>query len=496
MPVSKPLNLLSLSLLAYLPASATLPTRSDNIPLTTLVPTDEDIGSTDDYSSAALSDSGVAASATASTSFRVAMATTLSTGVSASASASCSSVANLNLKLAIVNSLNSNNVNAYITGLDQDNVPVYVTPSGVCQAPAPMNTTVPRWLGSDLAISLPGNNHTTNINIPGYISSGRVSIAVGELEFGVAFTGNSNSPDTPTPNYNFVNPSFVDPSDSNYNSTWGFMELTYNKSHEFFADVSYVDFVGLPVGMKLETTNDSQSFYVPGMPHDAVNTLCDKLKNEADPWDQLCIEDSNGNPLRVISPNMLLTNTSVPSSVSNSTPFGNYWTSYVNSVWQKFGNTTAPLTIDTQAAGAGNVTCQVFGDTLNCPNAGSFSKPAAEDIFGCNSGAFEPQNDVQGAVAARLCAAFNRATLLLDEGDIQPFADPSRYYSTTPNNLYSKHVHELELQGKGYAFSFDDVEPDWRDENNEGNTDNVAGIIQVSNAKKLTVYVDGMGSLG
>ena len=321
------LPLWSLSILAYLPGSTTLPTRPDGMPLTTIVSTGEDLVSDDDFCSVPLASGSVAVTSTTSISRRT------------STTASCSSVAALNLQLAIVNSLDSSNVNAYITGLDQNNVPVYVTPDGVCQAPEPLSTSVPRWLGPDLAINLPGNNHTTHVNIPGFISSGRVSIAVGDLEFGVVSTNLSSGPvaiDSSTPEYNFVTPSVVNPHDANYNTTWGFMELTYNASDKFFADVSYVDYVGLPVGMKLET-DDDKSFYVPGMPSDAISKLCDLLKGDGDPWNRLCIEDSYGNALRVISPDMYLSNSSL------STSFENYWTSYVDRVWQESTDTGTPL---------------------------------------------------------------------------------------------------------------------------------------------------------
>jgi hypothetical protein len=191
------------------------------------------------------------------------------------------------------------------------------------------------------------------------------------------------------------------------------------------------------------------------------------------------VKNSGGTLLRVLAPNDYIS--LYPSA------FSGYYTSYVNQVWTQF--TSQPLTINTQAA-AGNVTCTVSGSTLNCNgDSRGYSKPSEADIFGCNSGPFSilsADNDVHRAVVPRLCAAFDRTTLLLNGGNIQPGLPASDYYTMLPTNYYSKLVHQYEVDGKGYAFSYDDVNPD--------GAVNQAGVVVDANPQVLTITIGGPSS--
>ena len=140
--------------------------------------------------------------------------------------------------------------------------------------------------------------------------------------------------------------------------------------------------------------------------------------------------------------------------------FPTFFQRYVDRVWQQ--HASVPLTIDTQTS-PGLVTCRTAGAELHCDGDNRpYARPSATDIFGCDSGPFsilESDNPVHRAVVPRLCAAFNRATFLLDGGEVQPKLPPSEYYTQWPHNLYSAVIHEIELDGRGYAFSYDDVTP-------------------------------------
>lgn len=187
--------------------------------------------------------------------------------------------------------------------------------------------------------------------------------------------------------------------------------------------------------------------------------------------------DANGAPIRAIAPPVLLSQQ--PGS------FPGFFQRYVNQVWDHY--TTNTLTIDTQN-GNGNVACHVVGGEMQCDgdNRG-YAKPNAEDIFGCDSGPFsilESDGAIHRAVVPRLCAAFNRGTLLLGGGDVQPALPPSSYYTTRPNNVYSEIVHAVEIEGRGYAFSYDDVSP--------SPGEDVAGAVAAADPQLLTVHVGGM----
>jgi hypothetical protein len=67
---------------------------------------------------------------------------------------------------------------------------------------------------------------------------------------------------------------------------------------------------------------------------------------------------------------------------------------------------------------------------------------------------------------------------------MQPGVHADNYYTTNvPMNWYSAFVHEEEIDGKGYAFSYDDVNPD-------GGVDQ-SGVVANRNPKLLTVVVGG-----
>jgi hypothetical protein len=198
-----------------------------------------------------------------------------------------------------------------------------------------------------------------------------------------------------------------------------------------------------------------------------------------------------------------------PSDYVASTPnaFSTYFNDYINDVWTSY--TGNALIIDTQAA-AGKVSCTVQNGLLTCAgdNRGErdehehwpiicltfalvlgYAKPTAGDIFGCNSGPFAilgSDNDVHRAIVPRLCAAFDRTTLMSSGGNIQPGLASKAYYQSAPTNWYSAFVHENEVDGKGYAFSYDDVNPD-------GDI-NQSGVVADANPQVLTVTVGGPAS--
>lgn len=108
--------------------------------------------------------------------------------------------------------------------------------------------------------------------------------------------------------------------------------------------------------------------------------------------------------------------------------------------------------------------CQVSLDTLHCNGDGrSYSKPRVAESRGYNSGPFVirgEDNDIRRAVVPRHCAAFVRSTLLLPGGNIQPSLSATTYCIGGPTMLPSELVHQYEISGIGYAFTYDDDNPD------------------------------------
>ncbi|KAI0005601.1 glycoside hydrolase family 64 protein [Xylariaceae sp. FL0662B] len=376
------------------------------------------------------------------------------------------------LKLSLVNNFEGKQLNAYITGQDTTGSIVMLSTNGSWYYPNPAGSATPVAIDGQIALPLQGKGQTTEFTLPDYMSSGRIWIAEGELQF---FTVASA---TGTPQ--LVEPSAANPSDPSAAVNWGFVELTNTEKGGIYANISFVDFVGLIMGMSL-TLGSGEVQKVQGLSGDALKSICSDLKDQAakdgQPWDEMCVTDSNGNPLRVMAPNLYL--------ASNAGAMETYYDDYSNQVWEKYGS--AKLTIDTQTD-AGKVACQVDGKQLKCDgdNRG-YPKPTVADIWGCNSGPFEileDDNDIHRAVVPRLCAAFTRSTLLVDGGDVQPSSSvgSDSYYQNDPTNHYSRIVHKYEVDGKGYAFSYDDVNPDGQNE---------AGVVSGLDPTTLELTIGG-----
>ncbi|CRG92952.1 hypothetical protein PISL3812_10050 [Talaromyces islandicus] len=267
----------------------------------------------------------------------------------------------------------------------------------------------------------------------------------------------------------------MDPLDPNAKIQWAFIELTYLATDDVFANLSYVDFVSLALGISLESANGTQTAL--GIRADGVTNICNDLRHQAtltgQPWDQLCVTDSANHVLRVLSPTSYLSR--------QPTAFQDYYRDYVDRVWEEYSHRA--LLLKTQSS-AGDVECIVSGSLLRCDGDNRpYERPTAADIFGCNSGPFalaEDDNEVHRAVVPILCAAFTRSTL--SGSNTQPSSDPTTYYNTSPTNFYSKLVHDYELDGRGYAFAYDDVNP---------TGENQAGLLLCSHPRSLTITVGG-----
>ena len=376
------------------------------------------------------------------------------------------------LPLSFINNFGGAAINAYVTGLDTNNNIVLLQPDGTWFTPPSTSATTPQAIVGNIAIPIGGQGSKLNINLPDYISAARIWFAAGELNFYVV-NGADGKP-------SLVEPSSANPNDPSAGVNWGFVELTWTPNGGLYANISYVDFVGLILGMSM-VAGDGTTQSAQGLQADAVASICRDLAAQASsdgqPWDQLCLADSSGTPLRVIAPNDYIS--------TNPNAWNDYYTEHINAVWTQYAS--QPLTIDTQAA-AGKVACTVSSSNglLTCEgdNRG-YAQPTVADIWGCNSGPFAIEagdNAVHQAVVPRLCAAFIRTTLLLEGGDVQPALPSTSYYSVGPTNWYSQAVHKYEVNNIGYAFSYDDVNP-------EG--ENQSGVVADADPQLLTITIGG-----
>lgn len=371
------------------------------------------------------------------------------------------------LQIALQNTTTSSVVYAYVTGqaINNGNALMLLESDGrtVYYPPSPSATGTP--LGANCAIPLGGPGSTTTITIP-QIAGGRIWFSIGApLTFLV------------NPGPGLVEPSVTNPSDPNIGIRWDFCEFTYNAS-QIYANISYVDFASIPISLAL--TNAAGAVQkISGMGTNGLDTICANLiaQHNADGagWNQLVVTSGGAN-LRALSPNNGI--------VMNSSLFAGYFQPYVNQVWSKYSGQS--LTVDTQASW-GSVNGTVSGGTLNFPGVGSFAQPSAADIFSCSTGPFANAAGEFGALIARISAAFNRSTLLTDT-DQPDGENPANYYKNAITNHYARIVHATNLDGRGYAFPYDDVAPN-------GGVDQ-SGYVADPNPTLLTVAVGGGTATG
>lgn len=372
------------------------------------------------------------------------------------------------LNIALQNATSSGTVYAYITGsaIDNNNALFLLQADGRTPyyPPQPSSTGAP--LGANCAIPLGAPGSTVNATIP-HLAGARIWFSIGAP---ITFLLNPG-PNGPA----LVEPSVTNPSDPSIDVMWDFCEFTFN-SAQLFANISYVDFVSIPISLTLTNTSGATQ-HVSGMPANGLDTVCNGLiaQNNADGagWNRLIVT-SNGANLRALSPTNGI--------VMNPSLLSGYFDGYLNQVWSQYSSTS--LNVDTQAQW-GTLSGQVSGGLLTFPGVASYAQPSSADIFGCNSGPFAPASAEKNALSARISAALNRSTLLSDPN--QPDGEnPANYYTNPVTNHYARIVHAANLDGRGYAFPYDDVAPN-------GGADQ-SGAVNDPSPALLTVAVGGAGA--
>ena len=332
------------------------------------------------------------------------------------------------LTIALQNQTSSATVYAYVTGLaiDRGNSRFLLRSDAVTPYYPASPSSIMQPLGADCAIRLGAPGSTIQARIP-HIAGGRIIFSVGQpLKFFL------------NPGPALVEPSVTNTSDPNAQLNWGFAEFTWN-ADQLYANISYVDFVSIPIALTLNTRS-SGTKHVSGMSPSGLQQVADGLRQQQQkdgrPWGQLIVNRTGTNQvLRVLSPNQGL--------VTNSNLFSGYYDGYVTQVFQRLAGTT--ITIDTQAS-FGAIRSQASGNSLNF-NGSVFARPSTSDIFSCSTGPFATGSDAQrNAIIPRLAAAFNRSTLLV----ATTFPTTSnQYYQNPTTNHYSRIVHQANLDRKG-----------------------------------------------
>lgn len=371
------------------------------------------------------------------------------------------------LQTVLVNRSSTNTAYAYIIGLDVATSRwTLVTADGqsTYQPPTPGVDHTP--LAQDCAITLNAvGSPGVSVQVPRLVS-GRIFFSYNQK---LQFFMNSNG--------GFVMPSEKNASDPNINVQWSFAEFTFNNT-ELYGNISFVDTLSIPVSFELETSDGTGVQHVPGIPDGTMIRVAGSLMAQKDDdggdWDKCVYRDSGGAIVRILSPNTVVQ--------LYPTAFEHYLDTYIDAVWQKYTN--EDLIVNTQRAEWGTATGRVNGGILDFGGGMTFAKPSTQSIWSCSIPPWTTGNDEQGNITARLTAAFNRTTLLLNAN--QPNGEnPETYYKTAFTNHYSRIVHEHVFGNLGYAFPYDDVHPD-------GGI-SYEGRVQSSSPLKWTITVGMVG---
>jgi hypothetical protein len=344
------------------------------------------------------------------------------------------------MNIQLRNNSNFNPVYAFITGqaLDHNNQVCLIQSDG--KTPyypvSPPNIQSP--LQANCAIPI-APHATVTVTIP-QLAGGRIWFSVGSP---LVFLLN--------PGPALVEPSVSNPTDPSINILWSFCEFTFANG-SIYANISYVDFVSLPISLSLTPTTGAVQ-EVLGLKSTGLADIVNGLNAIGGDWAKLPFNGPNGQPLRILSPNNALV-------MNGGNLFKGYFEPYVNQVFSQYANT--PLPVDTQAQW-GQLSGKVVNGLLTFPGIGTFSPPSTADIFSCSTGPFASNVNALGPLTARISAGFNRSTLHQEVIHPQEVAVPS-FYQQPITNHYSALVHAANIDGRGYAFPYDDVPGDGVDQ--------------------------------
>lgn len=375
------------------------------------------------------------------------------------------------LEIQLVNNSDSSQIYAYITGIslqERQGARVLLKSDGRSLYFPESPSEIMQPLKEDCAIPLGAPGNTTTVHIP-QMAGGRIWFS---RDAKLTFMLN--------PGPALVEPSVLNPSDPNAAVDFAFAEFTLNND-QLYANISYVDFVPrLPVSLTLQTASGAVQ-HVSGMPPDGLDQVAQRLREQAakdgHPWDKLVVPKPGPNsPLRALNPTH-------GNAVGAS--FDGYYEPLVEEVWKKYHSQHGKrsMKINTQA-GPGIVPGQVNEKDELIIAGEPFGKPTTADILGCNSGPFTTgPSPTRNAIIPRLAAGFLRSSIL--DVEEQP-SQPGTFYARDPTNHYARIVHEVNLDRKGYAFAYDDVQMD-------GGEDQ-SGKVNAGDPRVFVVAVGGKGA--
>lgn len=251
-----------------------------------------------------------------------------------------------------------------VTATDLNGAAFFLHPNGtVYYPPNPSASQGNVPVTEDIQIKLNPKGQLTNVKLPVYAVGGRVYYSLGQLSF---YTNHGST------GTSIVAPSFTSPSDQNINSIYSFLEFSYHSDDAggYFTNLSYVDIVSLLASQTLLGT-DGSSCSVEGAQLNTTRAICSVYQaldqQDGTQLSKSCQIDTKSNQLvRVLSLEHLL---ELP---SQSGDLANYYTDYVNQVYNHYQTNT--LTV-TEGSNTYTARTDSSGNNLVFNTGDSFAKP-------------------------------------------------------------------------------------------------------------------------
>lgn len=294
--------------------------------------------------------------------------------------------------------------------------------------------SVPPVPAPDASFAGPAEGQSLTIRIPRF--SGRLYFSYGQkLDFRLATGG-------------LVQPAVQNPTDPNRDIFFNWSEYTLNDGG-LWLNSTQVDMFSAPyaVGVKRPDGSVATTGHLkPG----GYEGFFKALEDRGGGWEKLIQRRPDGTVLRALSPSH---------GIEAGAPLETSMDDYIDRVWQKYSTETLTVTPFANQPGT-KYYGRVSGDTMNFTDASgapatSFTKPDTDSVYGCYKRLDAPNDLVRGPLARTLCAALNRSTLL-DDPD-QPDTSSADFYNDAVTNHYAREIHDRMVDGRAYAFAFDDV---------------------------------------
>jgi hypothetical protein len=325
------------------------------------------------------------------------------------------------------------NVHLYVLGVNLDTGKLgYVNKSGAFIA----------WTGGgatpvpapDVSIDGPATGGSTTIRVPRNLS-GRLYFSFGQkLDFRLTTDG-------------VVQPAPWAGGDPNHDILFDWSEFTVNSSG-LFLNSSQVDMFAVPHIVSV-TGGSGVTLETGELKSGGRQKVIDAVKADAG-FAKSVVTRADGTVLRVLAPGK-----AADAGLMNPA----YLDSYIASAWNAYTSKTLTVTpfldqpnLKYLGRTSGNV--MNFTDTSG-KTVASFTKPSTANVWGCDGALGAPNDQVVGPIARTLCAALQRTTL--GRLDLQPSGTAADFYKGDPANVYARVIHQNMVDGKAYAFAFDDV---------------------------------------